>query len=96
MIELIFKIKYIFYNNKYFEEVNSYNSLAGKLFCTKFIEFEKRAREKICAITDEKDKLEDKNVENLIEKFKKILKKDVSSGEKMDKIEQFFLEEYVN
>jgi ubiquitin-protein ligase len=92
-IILLYKIKDIFMNPKYFLIMDSLNPEGGKLFCEDYIEFETKVQQDIKKINN---KINEENVDNnLIEEFKNILKKEkISTNSKQDQLENYFLFKY--
>ena len=95
-IQLLYKIKDIFFNPKYFLITDSLNPESAKLFCEDYIEFENKVQDSIKKIKDKYNELNDDNIDNnLIEEFQKILKKEkTSSNSKQDQLEKYFLFKY--
>ena len=99
VIHIIYKIKDIFLNPKYFSVIDSFNEESGKMFCDDYIKFESK-------IKDDIDKINNKNEINvndinendeLIEEIKNILQKDkINSNTKQEQIENYFLLKYKN
>ena len=95
-IQLLYKIKDIFMNPKYFFVSDSLNPESGKLFCDDYLEFEKRVQQKINLYKQENINSENDFIDNdLIKEFKNILKKEkISSNAKQDLLEKYFLFKY--
>ena len=95
-IQLLYKIKDIFMNPKYFLVIDSFNPESGKLFCEDYIEFENKVQEDIKKINQKNnDTNKDENNIDLIEEFQKILKKEkISSNSKQEQLENYFLFKY--
>ncbi len=98
VVQLLYKIKDIFLNPKYFFVTESYNKECGKLFIDNYIEFENKVQE---SITKSKNNIKDKKMneknedKNLIKEFKAILRKNnISEIEKMEQLEKYFLFKY--
>ena len=99
VINIIYKIKDIFLNPKYFSVIDSFNEESGKMFCDDYIKFESK-------IKDDIDKINNKNETNnndikendeFIEEIKNILQKDkINSNTKQEQIENYFLLKYKN
>ena len=99
VIQLLYKIKDIFINPKYFFVTDSVNKDSGKLFCEDYLKFEKRIKEDIEKINNENkinnDDINDCN--ELLKEFKNILDKEkISSNSKQEQIENYFLFKYKN
>ena len=97
-IQLLYKIKDIFMNPKYFFVTNSFNPECGKLFCEDYIEFENKVQESIKKINEKNNDIINDNIDNkLIEEFKKILEKEkISINSKQEQLENYFLFKYEN
>ena len=95
-IQLLYKIKDIFLNPKYFLITDSLNPDSAKLFCEDYIEFENKVQESIKKIREKYLELNDDNVDNnLIEEFQNILRKEkISTNSKQDQLENYFLFKY--
>ena len=95
-IQLLYKIKDIFLNPKYFFITDSLNPDSAKLFCEDYIEFENKVQESIKKIREKYMELNDDNVDNnLIEEFQNILRKEkISTNSKQDQLENYFLFKY--
>ena len=99
VINIIYKIKDIFLNPKYFSVIDSFNEESGKMFCDDYIKFESK-------IKDDIDKINNKNETNnndikendeFIEEIKNIFQKDkINSNTKQEQIENYFLLKYKN
>ena len=95
-IQLLYKIKDIFMNPKYFLVIDSLNPQIGKLFCEDYIEFENKIQEDIKNINEKNNDINKNAINNdLIEEFQKILKKEnISSNSKQEQVEDYFLLKY--
>ena len=95
-VQLLFKIKDIFMNPKYFFIDDSLNKESGKLFCENYIEFENKVQESIKNINEKDNYINKEDIDNdLIEEFNKILlKENISSNYKQKQIENYFLLKY--
>ncbi len=95
-IQLLYKIKDIFMNPKYFFVTESLNPECAKLFCEDYIEFENKVQDGIKKINEKYNVLNDDNTDNnLIEDFLNILKKEkLSTNSKQDQLENYFLFKY--
>lgn len=107
---LLYKIKDIFLNPKYFFVQDSFNKEAGKLFCENYLEYEKNVMKFIKNNNNENINSENNSNNNkksihgyndnyvdeeLIKEFKKILKKDnMNSNTKQEQIENYFIFKY--
>ena len=87
-VQLLFKIKDIFMNPKYFFIDDSLNQESGKLFCENYIEFENKVQESIKNINEKDNYINKEDIDNdLIEEFSKILlKENISSNSKQEQI----------
>ena len=102
VIHIIYKIKDIFLNPKYFSVIDSFNEESGKMFCDDYIKFESKIKDDIDKINNNKKEIND-NDDNInesdefIEEIKKILQKDkINSNAKQEQIENYFLLKYKN
>ena len=98
-IHLIYKIKDIFLNPKYFSVSDSYNKESGKMFCEDYIKFENKIKDDIDIMKNKNEINDDDIKENneLIEEFINILQKDkINSNAKQEQIENYFLLKYKN
>ena len=99
VIQILYKIKDIFLNPKYFFVTNSLNEESGKMFCDDYIKFESKIKEDIDIINN-KNKINNNGIninDELIQEFKNILQKDkVSNNVKQEQIENYFLFKYKN
>ena len=95
-VQLLYKIKDIFINPKYFFIIDSLNPESGKLFCENYIEFENKVQENITKINKKDNNINKDDIDNnLIEEYKKILiKENISSNSKQEQIENYFLLKY--
>ena len=95
-IQLLYKIKDIFLNPKYFFIIDSFNPESGKLFCEDYIEFENKVQEDIKKINQKNNDINKyENNIDLIGEFQKILKKEkTSSNSKQEQLENYFLFKY--
>ena len=67
-VQLLYKIKDIFLNPKYFFVINSFNPESGKLFCENYIEFENKVQNDIQKINQKNNDINnDENDNDLIE-----------------------------
>ena len=97
VVQLLYKIKDIFMNPKYFLITDSLNPESGKLFCEDYIEFENKIQEDIKKINEKSSEINEEINQDLIEEFKKILKKEkASANSKQEKLENYFLFKYKN
>ena len=99
MIQILYKIKDIFLNPKYFFVTNSENAECGKMFCDDYIKCESKIKEDIVKINNKNNtNNNDINIDDeLIQEFKNILQKDkVSNNVKQEQIENYFLFKYKN
>ena len=98
-IHLIYKIKDIFLNPKYFSVSDSYNEECGKMFYDDYIKFENKIKDDIDKMKNKNEINDDDIKENneLIEEFINILQKDkINSNAKQEQIENYFLLKYKN
>ena len=95
-IQLLYKIKDIFMNPKYFFVTDSLNPECGKLFCEDYFEFENKVQECIKKINEKNSDINNDNINNnLIEEFKNILAKEkISTNSKQEQLEIYFLFKY--
>ena len=95
-VQLLYKIKDIFMNPKYFFVTDSLNPECGKLFCEDYFEFEKKVQECIKKINEKNSDINNDNINNnLIEEFKNILAKEkISTNSKQEQLENYFLFKY--
>ena len=104
VIQILYKIKDIFLNPKYFFVRNSENKECGKMFCDNYTKCESKIKEDIEKINNNKNKINDidKDIDinecnKFVEEFKNILQKDkISANSKQELIENFFLFKYKN
>ena len=104
VIQILYKIKDIFLNPKYFFVTNSENKECGKMFCDNYTKCESKIKEDIEKINNNKNKINDidKDIDinecnKFVEEFKNILQKDkISANSKQELIENFFLFKYKN
>ena len=104
VIQILYKIKDIFLNPKYFFVTNSENKECGKILCDDYIKGECKIKEDIEKINNNKNKINDidKDIDinecnKFVEEFKNILQKDkISANSKQELIENFFLFKYKN
>ena len=104
VIQILYKIKDIFLNPKYFFVTNSENKECGKILCDDYIKGESKIKEDIEKINNNKNKINefDKDIDinecnKFVEEFKNILQKDkISANSKQELIENFFLFKYKN
>ena len=98
-INIIYKIKDIFLNPKYFSVIDSFNEESGKMFCDDYIKFESKIKDDIDKI-NKKNEINNNNInenDELIEEIKNILQKDkINSNTKQEQIESYFLLKYKN
>ena len=97
-VQLLYKIKDIFMNPKYFIVTDSLNPESGKLFCENYIEFENKVQEDIRNINEKINSVNKEDINNkLIEEFKNILtNQKISSNSKQEQLEKYFLFQYIN
>ena len=103
VIQILYKIKDIFLNPKYFFVTNSENAECGKMFCDDYIKCESKIKEDIEKINNDKiqknkiDDIDNDECNKFFEEFKNILQKDkVSPNAKQELIENFFLFKHKN
>ena len=104
LIQILYKIKDIFLNPKYFFVTNSENKECGKMFCDNYTKCESKIKEDIEKINNNKNKINDidKDIDinecnKFVEEFKNILQKDkINANSKQELIENFFLFKYKN
>ena len=89
VIQLLFKIKDIFINPKYYSIDNSFNEECGKMFCENYIKFESIIQEDIQNINKKNENNNNINIDNneIINEFKNIFGKE--KGNICSKLEQF-------
>ena len=103
VIQILYKIKDIFLNPKYFFVTDSENAECGKMFCDDYIKCESKIKEDIEKINNDKiqknkiDDIDNDECNKFFEEFKNILQKDkVSANAKQELIENFFLFKHKN
>ena len=103
VIQILYKIKDIFLNPKYFFVTDSENAECGKMFYDDYIKCESKIKEDIEKINNDKiqknkiDDIDNDECNKFFEEFKNILQKDkVSANAKQELIENFFLFKHKN
>ena len=99
VINIIYKIKDIFLNPKYFSVIDSFNEESGKMFYDDYIKFESKIKDDINKINNKNETNNNDIKENdeFIEEIKNIFQKDkINSNTKQEQIENYFLLKYKN